>query len=295
MNTAGTPPTPPGDTPPGNEPPGGIEPPPQPPAAPPEPAAPPPQDPPAAPQLNGPVTVPAARGFSWLLDAWSYFTARPVDWILVVLALFAINVVLGMIPLLGPLAQMLISPIFTGGLMLGCRAIDEGGEFRFNYLFAGFQHHAANLATVGGLYFAAMLAVMLVAGMLAMVFGLGAGGLAGLAAMGDPDVGGVMATGAAGAGMLLFVLLMLALMIPVVMAYYFAPVLVMLHDMPPLEAMKLSFQGCLKNLLPFLLYGLLVMVAAIIAGIPMMLGFLVLLPMIIASMYLAYRDIYLAV
>jgi uncharacterized membrane protein len=46
------------------------------------------------------------------------------------------------------------------------------------------------------------------------------------------------------------------------------------------------------NFVPFLLYGLLGVVLTIVAAIPIGLGFLILIPMIIASIYTAYRDIF---
>ena len=39
------------------------------------------------------------------------------------------------------------------------------------------------------------------------------------------------------------------------MLIWFAPLLVVFNGLPPLEAMKLSFAACLKNMLPFLVYG----------------------------------------
>jgi hypothetical protein len=45
-------------------------------------------------------------------------------------------------------------------------------------------------------------------------------------------------------------------------------------------------------MLPFLLYGIVFFIAAIIASIPLMLGWLVLGPLLAASIYTAYRDIY---
>ena len=58
--------------------------------------------------------------------------------------------------------------------------------------------------------------------------------------------------------------------------------------------MKVSFFGCLKNIVPFLLYGVVMMVLCVVAAIPVMLGYLVLGPVIIASIYTGYRDIFTA-
>ena len=57
--------------------------------------------------------------------------------------------------------------------------------------------------------------------------------------------------------------------------------------------MKGSFSGCLKNMLPFLLYGVVLFVLSILASLPLLLGWLVLGPVFGASIYTSYRDIYL--
>jgi uncharacterized membrane protein len=100
------------------------------------------------------------------------------------------------------------------------------------------------------------------------------------------------AMAAMGMSVLLAVLIVFALLLPLGMATWFAPLLVMFHGMAPLEAMKSSFVACLKNLLPFLVYGVVLFFAAIVASIPLGLGWLVLGPVIAASVYTGYRDIY---
>jgi uncharacterized membrane protein len=89
-------------------------------------------------------------------------------------------------------------------------------------------------------------------------------------------------------------LLALALAVPVYMAIWFAPALIMFHDVKPLDAMKSSFFACLKNIVPFLLYGIILMVLCVVASIPFGLGFLVLGPVIVGSIYAGYRDIFTA-
>jgi uncharacterized membrane protein len=88
------------------------------------------------------------------------------------------------------------------------------------------------------------------------------------------------------------VLVAMGLMIPLLAAYWFAPVLVMLHDMPPTAAMKESFFACFRNFIPFVVYGLIMLVFAILAAIPFGLGFLVWAPLALTSTYIAYRTIF---
>jgi uncharacterized membrane protein len=95
-----------------------------------------------------------------------------------------------------------------------------------------------------------------------------------------------------GGSIAIAVLLVMALIIPLVMAYYFAPALVVFHNISPFRAMALSFQGCLRNMVPFLVYGIVMLVLAIIASIPLMLGWLALGPVVLASTFAAYRQIF---
>jgi uncharacterized membrane protein len=75
-------------------------------------------------------------------------------------------------------------------------------------------------------------------------------------------------------------------------AYWFAPPLVMLHDLPAIPAMKESLFASLRNWLPFLVYGLVMGALAVAAAIPMGLGLLVWLPLLVASSYASYRAVF---
>jgi hypothetical protein len=189
--------------------------------------------------------------------------------------------VLAFIPLLGAVATFLVMPVFVGGLLLGCRTLQGGGELEVVQLFAGFKEKTGNLIVIGALAIGGWIIVML-----PVVAIVGAGAVLG-AMRGD-------AAGAAalGGSVVLAWLVALALSVPIYMALWFAPALVVLREMPPLEAIKASFLGCLKNILPFLVYSIVVMVLGIVAAVPLGLGWLVLGPTLIASVYVSYRDIY---
>ena len=95
-----------------------------------------------------------------------------------------------------------------------------------------------------------------------------------------------------GVGSLVVLLLATLLGIPLIMGYWFAPALVLFRGDEPFAAMKTSFTACLRNMPPFLVYGLLGIVFAIVASIPFGLGWFVLLPVYAASMYASYKDIF---
>ena len=240
-----------------------------------------------------PRTVDADRGLAWWSEAWRLFTPAVGVWLLIAILLFILNLVLALIPLVGHVAGQLLFPIFAGGLMLGCRAVDRGEPLTVGHLFAGFGTRTGPLFIVGLIYTAIAVAIAVVVfGLLLLFFGAAiVSQLWHLQDLQDPLAmtsmfGGMLL--AILVGMLVFLLLYL----PLLMAVWFAPALVVLRGVEPLEAMRLSFSGSLRNIVPFLVYGLIGVVLAIVATIPLALGWLVLGPVTIASLYTSYCDIY---
>jgi uncharacterized membrane protein len=228
-----------------------------------------------------PKSVDAGRGLAWIAEGWALFRQAPGIWIAITLIAGVAFIVLGMIPFLGQIASPLLSVLAAGGIMLGCRALERGEPLTVAHLFAGFQSHLNPLVVIGALYLGGMIAIVLLAAGFT-------GGAAFALWRGTPDLGTAV-------GSLLFVvLIVLLLMIPLLMALWFSPALATLHDIPPVDAMKQSFRGCLRNLLPFLVYWVDAFILAVIATIPFALGWLVLLPVLAGAAYASYRDIFLA-
>ena len=76
------------------------------------------------------------------------------------------------------------------------------------------------------------------------------------------------------------------------MSMQFAPMLVIFDKMSPVDALKTSLRACLRNILPLSLYGAMMLLFMIFATMPMMLGWLLLLPVMISSMYAIYRNLF---
>ena len=226
--------------------------------------------------------VPMGQGWTWIAQAWSIFARAAGMWIGMVLTLLVISVVLMIVPFIGALALSVLWPVFVAGLMMASRTIDQGGEPQFAQLFAGFKHRFGPLAVLGVVSLAITAVIMVI-----VVAITGVQVLRLVGADSSPEV--ILA---AAASLVLAILLMTALLLPLVMATWFAPALIVFHELGALAAMKASFIGCLKNMLPFLLYGVILLVAAAVASVPLGLGWLVLGPVTFASIYTAYRDIY---
>ena len=230
-------------------------------------------------------SMPAGAGWDWIALGWKAFTAAPMMWILSVVALFVVAIVMALSPIFGELAFQVLEAVISGGIMAACRSLERGGEFEIEHLLAGFSKRFASLVIVGLIFMVGWLVLILI---MLMFVGMA---LLGAFMSGDPGAVSAALMGSA-ISFLLGSLVVLALMVPLMMAYWFAPALVMIHDMPPVEAMKASFFGCLRNIVPFLVYGLVMFVAAIFAAIPFGLGFLVWVPVAFASTYVAYRQIF---
>lgn len=111
--------------------------------------------------------------------------------------------------------------------------------------------------------------------------------------LGGVVTGKVAGFGIALGGVMLAGLLVLVLSIPVIMATWYAPVLVLFHDMKPLDAMKASFTAGARNWLPMCIFGVFLVVALFFAMLPVGMGLLLLLPVFSGAVYASYRDIFM--
>ncbi len=228
-------------------------------------------------------TVAAGRGWDWIAEGFALFRRQPGLWILTAVLLGAVFVAFSMIPLLGSLANALLFPIFGAGLILGCKALDQGGTLELTHLFAGFKHRTGDLVLVGVFNLVGWVVIAL-----ALIAVVGGGVFMALLR------GGTSGASISILSMLIAMLLVAGLSVPLYMATWFAPALIVLHDLAPAAALKASFYACLKNWLPFLVYGVVLLVLGLAAAIPLGLGYLVLVPVLAASVYTSYRDIFCA-
>ena len=228
-------------------------------------------------------TVGGGRGWDWIVEGFALFRKQPGIWILTTVALGVVFIVISLIPLLGSLANALLFPIFGAGLMLGCRDLERGGALGLEHLLAGFKRKTGDLVVVGAFNLFGWVVIAFA------VFTVIGGGVF-MALM----RGGIEGASLSIASLLIALLLVVGLSLPLYMAIWFAPALIVLHDLAPVAALKESFFACLRNWIPFLVYSVVLLVLGIVAAIPAGLGFLILIPVLIASVYTAYRDIFSA-
>jgi len=229
--------------------------------------------------------VDAGRGVNWWTDAWALFAKNAAMWIALALIMIIIFVVLAFIPIVGALANVLLVPVFLAGWMMAAQKSEAGGTLEVGDLFAAFKSDKLTpLLVLGAILLVAAIVIGVVIGMMGLgaVFGMATGGA-------RRSMGGMFA--AMGVG-LLAALVGLLFGFVVGMATWFAPALVALRNVAPIEAMKLSFAASLKNIVPFLLWFVIYVVASIVASIPLGLGWIVLAPVLMLTIYLSYKDVF---
>lgn len=224
--------------------------------------------------------VPVNSAWTWIANGFRLFKANPAMWIILLVIYLAIMIPLSMLPIIGSVLSTLLAPVFAAGMMWGCQALARHQDLEINHLFEGFKHNTSQLVAVGGIYMVSLLLVAVIA-----VLTLDKATVE-LLVQGK-DVSPEQAD-----AMLLPIMMAFLLLLPVLMAYWFAPVLAGLHNLTALQAMKLSFHACLKNLLPFFLYGFIFMLLLIVAIIPFGLGLVVVVPMMMTSLYTSYADVF---
>ncbi len=240
--------------------------------------------------LQAPQARPVGHGWLWITEAWQLFKAQPGAWIGAVVLFYIILILLGIVPVVGGLAVTILTPMLSAGLVIGAHRQSREGRFEISHLFAGVSQSPGPLALVGLVYLLLAFGIVIVAGLLFAAVFAAMGSTVNLSTMDPNDIGIVFANPM----ILLPVLVAMLLGIPLAMAMFFAPSLVALDQVPVLKAFGLSFSGCLKNILPFLIYGLVAMVLVILGSLPLMLGLLVVLPVLTIAIYTAYRDIFYA-
>ncbi len=236
-----------------------------------------------------------ADGINWFVEGTRLFVKSPFIWIFLFLAWAIIN--LFSVLLLREMSKILW-PIFLAGFMWGAYSLDKKSVLPIDCLFAGFTKNAKSLLILGLYYFAAFVLIyflsMWVTELLVGEINLAEYQKNVLALYtGQADPAHVEKMVITMRPILFLSLLLLGFSLPLFMAIWFAPALIILNNLQPFQAAKMSFVGCLRNMFSFLSYGLVAFGAMIIAFIPLGIGFILVMPIIFASIYISYKDIFI--
>lgn len=247
-------------------------------------------------------TLPPAAGWQWIVGGFAIFRRNPLLLGMLVLSYWFTVIFLNVLPVIGALAASLAIPGLSVGLMQAARNIERGQAVGVQTLFGGFRDNRRTLFGLGALYLLCTLGAL---GMSALVDGgdllryMLANSRAERAVVEDADF-------------LAPSLVIVVVMIPVLMAYWFAPVLAAWHRLPLAKSLFFSLVACAVNWRCFVVYGVgLFIVGGLLPGtllallllilpeaanfataLVMMPMALVVAPTVFASFYVSYRDIF---
>lgn len=244
--------------------------------------------------------VPARNGWLWLVKGFALFRMSSATWLFLVLTYWMAMELLGQIPYLGPALSTLLLPAFSVSFMIVCAVLDRGAILRPVLLIAGFRSRPGTLLLLGALYLFSIAVVLAVASLAdagALLQWVIGGQEPPIAAIRDGSISrAFMLAAAAGT--------------PILMAFWFAPVLVAWDRMGAGKSLFYSFFSVLRNWRAFLTYAgavvlggaaflLLSAVVMVVtgghAGAIRFFGLtftLLTLPTIFGSFYASYRDIF---
>lgn len=206
-------------------------------------------------------TLQASTGRRWVLEGFRLLRAQPVPLLAITFLYLLVLVFATVLPLVGAFAPLILSPVFTVGLMHAVRAADRGQTPTPLLLFAGFRDE-------GGKAWPSLL----VLGVLNTVWTLVA---LGAASVFDDGLLLRIATGQVrpddpalrDASLLWGVAVFFAVYTPNQMALWYSPMFTAWHRTPPVKAMFFSLAAVLRNKGAFLQYGIGWVIAALLASI----------------------------
>ena len=239
----------------------------------------------------------ANRGALWLLGGFALFRRNPPLLTLLTFTYLVLVVLINLIPAVGPFLLPLVLPLMTIILANGCRSIERKASYNAKDLLSNVPERQQAIAHLGGLHLLASGLIVLVSTSLGLDLTLNEN-------LNNEQLKDL----AADLGMFLF------LSIPLLMAFWFAPLLTLWNQMPATKAVFFSFIASWRNWRAFAMYAFAIgIVGVLVPGIILVLASLVsaplvtvasvvlrmmmmfvLAPSLVASMYLSYRDVFQA-
>jgi hypothetical protein len=259
----------------------------------------------------------AARGLMWLREAAMMFAKARIGWLTLLLGYYMVLIIVRLVPVIGVIAVPLLKPVFAVGFLAAAWTVERGGKPRLRQLLQGFQSNLRALLPIGvvfvvGITIAVMASALVDQGKLVNFLSNPPAG----ASEGDSAAVDTMENVLLDTRVQLGMLFAAICALPVVLAIWFAPALVVFQDLRASQALSTSLRAAFANWRPLLVYAVAVFVFAgitptllvallsmLLSGFPdgvrVMLTYGIVLPyvaMLVAilqiSDYVSYRDVF---
>jgi hypothetical protein len=240
--------------------------------------------------------LPARHGFLWLIASFRIFRSNPPLVTALTMAYMFVIIAVNLVPYIGPFLLPLALPSLIVVLANGCRAIQRGGGIGSVALTHGVQLRRVELVRLGGLHLIGSLIILLASSAME-------GGPVTLVGPGKSvDEEEMLAT----------MVRLMIVALPVVAAFWFAPLLTAWDEVAPTKAVFFSFVASWRNWRAFAVYSLAaglaavavpglilvaasaiseVLVNALSIAVKMALIFVV-APVMMVSVFISYQDVF---
>jgi hypothetical protein len=239
--------------------------------------------------------LPARHGVVWLLAGFQLFRRSPPLLTALTFAYLFAVLFLNLLPLIGPFLLPLALPALNVIVASGVRALEQNRPATKAALLQGLAANRVGLLRLGGLHLLGSLVILTLSMLIE-------GGPQSLGRLEDAEP----------AEMLAMLGRLLIIAAPVLLAFWFAPLLVAWNGVPALKSVFFSFVAGIRNWRAFAVYalavtaigialpGLVLLLAGSISPILLkvfsvalrMVLVFVLAPVLMASVYLSYRDVF---
>jgi hypothetical protein len=249
--------------------------------------------------------LPARHGFLWLIVSFRLFRSNPPLLTALTMAymfvIFLVNAIPAIYPFqfpVGPFLLPLALPTLIVVLANGCRAVQRGGGIGSVALTFGLKMRRLELVRLGGLHLIGSIAILAASTIME-------GG-------NNPLLAGGPRTTMEEEEFLAAMARLLVVAMPVIAAFWFAPLLTAWDEISPLKSVFFSFVASWRNWRAFVIYGLAASAVAVVApgllliaagaisdglanamsiAVKMVLIF-VMAPVMMASVYVSYQDVF---
>jgi uncharacterized membrane protein len=223
----------------------------------------------------------ASRGVAWIGEAFTLFRQAPIAWISLCAGWIVITFALILIPFIGGVVANFLQPVFFASFAIAAYKQTQGERLVAGDLFAGFKRNMRALVNLGAILLLAEIAIFALMALLGLP----------MAGAGDrnftlaeyvevlKDKEWILATG-------------FLLTVIVKGAVWFAPPLIAFHGMGMIQAIRWSVFAAISNLGAMIVYGAVILALFIAALIPWALGLIVVIPLMVISTYISYREVF---
>lgn len=225
--------------------------------------------------------VRASRGTAWIAEGWRLFRGAPTVWMGLSAGWMIITLGMVLVPVVGGVAANLLQPVFFASFALAAHKQRSGEEIEVAELFSGFRLPLRPLINVGAILLMAEIAIFFLMSLL---------GLPGMGGANEAVTVGEYVQQLQGKEWILLVGLVLTALVKG--ALWFAPALLAFHALSTTHALRWSVFAALSNVGAMVAYGIVLTVAFLVAVIPWGLGLILVVPVMLASTYTGYSDVF---